>query len=212
MATTFEKRIGIVNYDCGNLRSVYNAVEYLGFEYTSISQPSDLKLVKKLILPGVGKFDHAVQSLKKTGLFDAIPLWSSNLNNKLLGICLGMQLLCNTSHESKLSLNGLGLIPVEVESLRHVVGDAAKVPHMGWSEVDIAQNDIFQSNEKHDYYFVHSYAVVEGGNFVLARTSFDKISFASMIYNCLNVYGMQFHPEKSHQNGLNLLRDFLRHA
>ena len=152
--------IGIVDYDCGNIKSLANAIKFLGYEFKLIEKKEELSQFQKIILPGVGAFDHAVESLHKKDLFVAIQEWSNNDSNKLLGICLGMQLLCKDSEESLKNNKGLNLIDANVMSLSDKLKSNDKVPHMGWNEINLIENKTFNNeNDKRDFYFVHSYAV-----------------------------------------------------
>ena len=208
------KLIGIVDYDCGNIKSLTNAIKFLGYEFKLIHQKEELDQFKKIILPGVGAFDHAVKALKKKNLFVCIKDWCKNDTNKILGICLGMQLLCKDSEESLNKEKGLSLIDANVLSLSNKLNNSDKVPHMGWNEIDLVENDVFSfENNKRDFYFVHSYAVfVNHKKFSLAKTNHGNISFDSMIFNRKNIFGAQFHPEKSYHQGLNILKDFIENA
>ena len=206
--------IGVVNYGCGNIQSVLNAIEFLGYESRLIENKEQLFSCQKVILPGVGAFDYAVDALHSKGLFTALQEWSKEQSNQLLGICLGMQLLCGGSDESLKNKKGLNLIDGQVLSLSKKIQNDEKIPHMGWNAIKLIDNKVFSKEcNKHDYYFIHSYAVfVNNERFGLAKTSHGNTLFSSMITNGENVYGVQFHPEKSHYNGLNLLRDFITNA
>ena len=206
--------IGVVNYECGNIQSVINAIEFLGYEFRLIENKEQLFSCQKVILPGVGAFDYAVDALHSKGLFTALQEWSKEQSNQLLGICLGMQLLCGGSDESLKNKKGLNLIDGQVLSLSKKIQNDEKIPHMGWNAIKLIDNKVFSKEcNKHDYYFIHSYAVfVNNERFGLAKTSHGNTLFSSMITNGENVYGVQFHPEKSHYNGLNLLRDFITNA
>jgi glutamine amidotransferase len=206
--------IGVVNYGCGNIQSVINAIEFLGYEFRLIENEEQLFSCQKVILPGVGAFDHAIDALHSRDLFIALQDWSKEKSNQLLGICLGMQLLCSDSDESLENKKGLGLVDAQVLSLSKKVRGDEKIPHMGWNEIKLINNKVFSKEcGKHDYYFIHSYAVfVNNEKHSLAKTVYGDVLFSSMITNGENVYGAQFHPEKSHENGLNLLRDFILNA
>jgi glutamine amidotransferase len=201
-------RIGIIDYDCGNLKSIQNALNFLNISSETVSKPQDLIEFSHLILPGVGAFPNAMESLMATG-FDVALKEQAALGKPILGICLGMQLLCNSSDEFK-KTSGLGLINAEVRKL--VVEKGQKIPHMGWNEIKICKNDpIFtEVPDNSDVYFVHSYAVTcDNSSNVYAKTTYGQ-EFASVIGH-KNVLGMQFHPEKSQVPGLNLLRAFIEH-
>jgi len=206
--------IGVVNYGCGNIQSVINAIEFLGYEFRIIENEEQLFSCQKVILPGVGSFDYAIDALHSKGLFTAIQEWSKVQSNQLLGICLGMQILCGASDESLENKIGLSLVDAQVLSLSKKIQDDEKIPHMGWNEIKLSDNKVFSKEcGKHDYYFIHSYAVfVNNEKHSLAKTVYGDVLFSSMITNGKNLYGAQFHPEKSHGNGLNLLKDFIVNA
>ena len=204
--------VGIVKYGCGNLRSVINAVEFLEYSYKLISTPSDLTDISIIILPGVGSFDHAVESLQRSEMFDGLKSWIKDDTHYLIGICLGMQLLCTGSEESANELKGLDLIPGVVCNLSNMVFKGAHIPHVGWNTVYISENDQISQSE-HDFYFLHSYAVVcDSSNMSIGMTEYGGVQFSSIISNKKNVIGFQFHPEKSHDNGLRLLRESLENV
>jgi len=199
--------IGIIDYDCGNIRSVINAIEYHQYNIKMVSHPSQLAEVSKIILPGVGAFDPAMQSLEKLDFVEALKNWVGIDSHKLLGICLGMQLLCNISEESLEARKGLGFIDADVRLLTSSI--ECRLPNMGWSEVEFCTNewDCFNG----DYYFVHSYGVFcKNDSSILAKSTYGDTSFASGITNGVNITGFQFHPEKSHYLGLSLIEDFLK--
>ena len=206
--------IGVVNYECGNIQSVINAIEFLGYEFRLIENKEQLFSCQKVILPGVGAFDYAVDALHSKGLFTALQEWSKEKSNQLLGICLGMQLLCANSDESLENKKGLNLIDAQVLSLSKMIQNDEKIPHMGWNEIKLITNNIFSKEfNNHDFYFIHSYAVfVNNENHSLAKTAYGDVLFSSIITNGENVHGVQFHPEKSHEYGLNLLKNFITNA
>lgn len=210
------KVVGVIDYGCGNLQSIANALAKLGVSYEVVSSPQDLSQYQKIILPGVGSFDHAISSLEESAFTDAIKTWALFPEHKILGICLGMQLLCNSSHESQENRKGLGLIDAEVKCLSECAKDKdLKVPHMGWNEISVldAENKLLSKiQDKSDFYFVHSFGVFcQNESDVVAITEHGS-KFTSIFYNGGNVYGVQFHPEKSQKAGLNLLRNFVFNA
>ena len=187
----------------GNLRSVEKALSYLGFPAIVTSQPQEIKQAGKLILPGVGAFGDAMQELGQRNLI-AVIKDSVQEGRALLGICLGLQVLFDKSEEAP-EVPGLGLIPGEVRRFKTKL----KVPHMGWNRIKMQQpcpllDSI--SNESY-FYFVHSYYVKPNDNEVIvALTDYDG-DFVSMIQRG-NLFATQFHPEKSQQWGLKILRNF----
>jgi len=201
----------IVDYGMGNLGSLKNMFKAINQQVSIESCPKQISLAKKLVLPGVGHFDKAMALINKTnGLRELIIDKASIQKVPVLGICLGMQILLDSSEEGE--MKGLGLI--EGESIRFPSEKNLKVPHMGWNSISLKKNKIFNfENNQRDFYFVHSYAVfTKNEEFSLAKTSYQDITFDSMITNGKNIYGAQFHPEKSDKQGLSLLNDFLKNA
>ncbi|MCP3941154.1 MAG: imidazole glycerol phosphate synthase subunit HisH [Desulfobacteraceae bacterium] len=200
--------IGIINYNAGNIKSVVNAVAYCTDEQILIADhPRDLEDCSKLILPGVGAFGEAMESLDKAGFSTAIPL-EVKKGKYLLGICLGMQLLATISQEFGV-FSGLDLIGGEILPFR-VDLSLYRVPHMGWNTVGITKQDPFFFNieTNMDFYFAHSYYFhCEDESNILAMTN-HGMPFVSAIRK-ENVYGVQFHPEKSQQSGLQLIKNFI---
>lgn len=199
----------ILDYDMGNVGSIQNMLKKLRVMDVAVS--NDLKLIEKadkLILPGVGSYDKGMVNIRKHNLYDAIVSHALNKKKPILGICLGMQLLGNASEEG--SEKGLGLIPFKCE--KFVLKDNLKVPHMGWSYVDIKlRNDklVKGLGDQERYYFVHSYhAKCENDANILMTCNYG-ITFTAAVKSG-NVYGMQFHPEKSHKYGMKLLENFVK--
>lgn len=209
-----EKYVGIIDYDCGNIKSLSNAINKLGYKTKFIRDENELFTSQKIILPGVGSFEYAINSLHQKNLFNVLKKWSNNVSNKLFGICLGMQLLCLGSEEAQENIKGLSLIEAKVENLSKYLKKNDKIPHMGWNSISLKKNKIFNfENNQRDFYFVHSYAVFTNNEELsLAKTNYNNVIFDSMISNGKNIYGAQFHPEKSDNQGLNLLNDFLTNA
>ncbi|MDB5339616.1 MAG: hisH [Planctomycetaceae bacterium] len=198
--------ISILDYGVGNLASVSNALRYLGVECGVISTPAQVQQAGKLILPGVGAFGAAMENLNRLGLTDAILEHSKTHERPILGICLGMQLLLDGSQEDGWH-EGLGLLKGQVLSLAEVAGDLV-VPHVGWNEVTPKPQSLLVNGPgEHSFYFVHSFycslqdPAQEAG---ISRYAVDFCSVAE--YN--NVFGCQFHPEKSQRCGLALLRNY----
>lgn len=208
------KKIGIVNYNCGNITSLTNSIKFLNYDFRLINDKNELFKYKKIILPGVGAFDTAIDSLNDKDLFISLRDWIADHTNKLLGICLGMQVLCIGSEESKKNKKGLGAINANIENLSNKLELSHKVPHVGWNSIQLKENEVFKNEfNNRDFYFLHTYAAyVNDKKCNLAETSYYNITFNSMITNSINVYGVQFHPEKSHFQGLNLIKNFIDNA
>lgn len=194
--------IAIIDYGMGNLHSVSKAVERLGCEARVTSDPGEILAADGAILPGVGAFGDAMANLRETGLADTVKAYAAS-GKPFLGICLGMQLLFTESEEHG-THRGLDLLPGRVVRFQ---GDY-KVPHMGWNELKFKQESpLFKSVEPGHVYFVHSYhALPERESDLLAVT--DYYQPVTAIVGRGSVYGMQFHPEKSGELGMALLRKF----
>jgi glutamine amidotransferase len=195
--------IAIIDYGMGNLHSVSKAVERLGYEAVLTSDPRTILEADGAILPGVGAFGDAMQNLKNTGL-DEVTKFYAESGKPLLGICLGMQLLFSEGEEHGPN-PGLSLLPGSVIRFR---GDY-KVPHMGWNKLTFLQDSpLFNGLEQGYVYFVHSFhAKPVKQEHLLATTDYHQDVTAIVGHG--NVYGMQFHPEKSGELGMGLLENFL---
>ena len=198
----------IVNYGMGNLGSLRNMFRFIGLEAEVESSPDRIAQASKLILPGVGNFDAAIKAINKVyGLSDIIKRKSLEEKVPLLGICLGMQLLFNSSEEG--TLPGLGLVSGKV--LRFPHHESLKVPHMGWNfACPTKGNNQFQQSlcSYARYYFAHSYyAEVANPEDSLMKTT-HSVEFDSAVMHG-NMLGVQFHPEKSHRFGIELLKKFV---
>lgn len=194
--------IAIIDYGMGNLHSVSKAVERLGYEAVVTADPDTIMGADGAILPGVGAFGDAMDNLRATGLDRVTKAYAAS-GKPLLGICLGMQLLFDESDEYGRH-EGLSLLPGNVERFS---GDY-KVPHMGWNKLHFEQSSpLFAGLEEGHVYFVHSYHVKPGqASDLLATTDYHQPVTAIVGRN--QVYGMQFHPEKSGEVGMRLLRNF----
>ncbi len=200
--------IGIVDYNMGNLASVKNAFDLLGEKVVVESNPDKLHTYDKLILPGVGAYGDAMEHLRAHGMAEAVREYAAS-GRYLFGICLGMQLLFDSSEEFGLN-DGLGLIPgrvVAFDSSRFHT--PLKVPHMGWNRMFTKQHPLFEElDEAHYLYFVHSYHVLCENDANSIGESVYGYHFTSAVAN-ENVMGIQPHPEKSHKNGLKILQNFI---
>ena len=205
--------IGIVDYKMGNLASVINAFAKVGGDVTLESDPSKLSQYDKLILPGVGAYGDAMKHLKANGMDEAVKAFAAS-GKPLLGICLGMQLLFESSEEFAKDENGtqgLGLIPGKVVAFDESKFDHhLKVPHMGWNELfQQKETALFEGLDQDFYlYFVHSFHAVCDDEYAIGKTRYGY-EFVSAVQN-KNIYGIQPHPEKSHENGLKIIENFAK--
>ncbi|MBQ4244334.1 MAG: imidazole glycerol phosphate synthase subunit HisH [Clostridia bacterium] len=197
--------IAIIDYGCGNLFSLSRSLEYLGIESKITSDADEIANADKIILPGVGAFGDAIDKLNACGHADLLCSLASQ-GKPILGICLGMQLLFEKSYEYG-EHNGLGLLKGGIYPLDKDIKNL-KVPHMGWNRLDIVRDDrILDDNGKNDYfYFVHSFYAKNCDDCLIATAEYGVDVPA--IVGTGNVYGTQFHPEKSGDKGLKLLKRF----
>lgn len=200
-------RITIVNYGMGNIFSVKNALNYLGVEYEFSNNPDIISNAEKIILPGVGSFKKAMQNIVSMGIDNAI-CQAANRGTPVLGICLGMQLLGKSGTEDGFTL-GLGLYDGIVE--RFPSKHSIKIPHVGFNEVQKPEKTVLYKNikDQSDFYFVHSYRMSSVNETGVAYCSYGERFIASFESN--NIFGTQFHPEKSQTNGLILLKNFIEY-
>jgi glutamine amidotransferase len=203
------KTVDIVDYGAGNIGSVINMVKKVGGTAQVVSGPEKLIQAEKLILPGVGAFDHGMRTLIEGGWIDALNDVVQNRHIPILGICLGMQLMCKASEEGELA--GLGWIDADVKRFNFESHQRPlKIPHMGWNVVNVTrQNDLVSDQgEQQRFYFVHSYYVkCNCTDDVFLISEYGNEFVAGFHHE--NIWGVQFHPEKSHKFGMALLRNFL---
>ena len=199
--------IAILDYGVGNLFSLSGSLKALGLEAEITGDPARLQAADRIILPGVGAFGDARAKLEEAGL---VPVLKKEAEKKpLLGICLGMQLLFDTSMEYGMH-KGLGLIPGQVEDLKGALTDKnLKVPHMGWNRLEIKKDDpLFRYIENGAYvYYVHSYYAAHCEESTLAVSMYGNVPVTGVVRRG-NVWGTQFHPEKSGDTGLLILKAF----
>ena len=190
-------KIVIINYGAGNIQSIKFAIQRLGYEAILSDDAEEIKTADKVIFPGVGEASSAMEKLKATGLDKLIP----TLKQPVLGICLGMQLMCNYCEEG--NTQGLRIFDADV-----IKFDASeKVPQIGWNQIENLNSDLFKGiNEKEFMYLVHSF-YVPLNNEAIATTEYG-IKYASALQKN-NFYGTQFHPEKSSKAGAEILKNFL---
>jgi glutamine amidotransferase len=191
-------KIAIINYGAGNIQSILFAIERLGYTAVLTNNPDEIQQADKVIFPGVGEASYAMQKLKESGLDSLIP----TLNQPVLGICLGMQLMCHHSEEG--NTNGLGIFDANVIRFSNNV----KVPQMGWNQIYNLKSPLFDGINDNEYmYLVHSYYVPNCKE-AIAITNYD-LEYASALQKN-NFYGTQFHPEKSGDIGEQILGNFLK--
>ena len=199
--------IAIVDYGVGNLFSLESSFAYIGKEAKLTSDPDEIRAADRIILPGVGAFEDAAKKLRASGL-DKVVVEEARAGKPLLGICLGMQMLFERSFEYG-EHEGLGLIGGSVRAMRDVVPEELKIPQIGWNALTFCgeKNELFKYLNEGDFvYFVHSYHATDCDESLIAVTE-DGAKITAAVASG-NVYGTQFHPEKSGEVGLNILRAF----
>ncbi|HIP21260.1 MAG TPA: imidazole glycerol phosphate synthase subunit HisH [Sulfurimonas sp.] len=201
--------IGIVDYKMGNLASVQNAFSKLGEETVVESNPAKLQEYDKLILPGVGAFGDAMEHLREYKMIDAIKEYAQS-KKPILGICLGMQLLFESSEEFG-KHEGLGLIKGHIKAFDEAkFSEPLKVPHMGWNRMFTKEHPLFEGlDENHYLYFVHTFHITGADEKDIIGETEYGYKFTSAVAH-ENIMGIQPHPEKSHENGLKILENFIK--
>ncbi len=200
--------IGIVNYGSGNIQAIANIYNRLNIPYKIIKDPEELKLADRLILPGVGAFDATMKELNDSGLKTALDEEVLFKKKPILGVCVGMQILSNGSEEGNLA--GLGWIKGVVKQFDiKKIREKPYLPHMGWNTVEPKLEHTLFNGLEHElgFYFVHSYYFENTQSSDILGTTNYGDTFSSAVFHD-NIFGMQFHPEKSHSNGILLLSNF----
>ncbi len=201
--------IAIINYGSGNVRAIGNIYDRLNIPYLIVSQTSEITdKITKIILPGVGSFDETMSMLLKSGFRALLDEMVLEKKMPALGICVGMQILSDGSDEGELA--GLGWIPGRVRKFdKNLLLHKPKLPHLGWNSVDIRKpSPIIQDiDTEHGFYFIHSYYFECADDKDILTTTQYGLNFSSAV-NRENIFGTQFHPEKSHSNGIQLLKNF----
>lgn len=198
--------ISVVNYGAGNVNSIVNMLKRIGVPATIINTPDDIVHAERIILPGVGAFDASMHKLQENDLLPALHHAALEKKTPILGICLGMQLLANHSEEG--NCQGLQWIPAEITHFSIPEEKKLPVPHMGWNKVECdSTHPLFTDMDEAFFYFVHSYHYASiAPEHVIATTNYGY-NFPCVVGND-NILGVQFHPEKSHKYGMQLLKNF----
>lgn len=201
--------IGILNYGVGNLKAFANIFKNLGFEHKIIEKGDDILSVDKLILPGVGSFDSVMNKLEQANVLEHLSKFALIEKRPLLGVCVGMQILANSSEEGK--KKGLGWIKGNVKRFDFSqLSEKPMIPQIGWNEIEVVnkETDLLKNlGVNPHFYFLHSYYFeCEDKQDIMASANYG-LEFCSAVKR-ENVYGTQFHPEKSHHNGVQLLKNF----
>ncbi|TKX29480.1 imidazole glycerol phosphate synthase subunit HisH [Campylobacter estrildidarum] len=198
--------IGVIDYKAGNLNSVLKALEKIGVKSFLVQKKEDFSKAQKLVLPGVGSFKDAMTHLEKMELIEPLKEEVLQVKKPILGICLGMQLFLEKGYEGGIC-NGFGFLEGEVVPFEKT---NLKIPHMGWNDLEILKKEpLYQDIPlQNDFYFVHSFYVKCNEKFISAKAQYGDKFVASIQKD--NIFGVQFHPEKSQNLGLKLLENFLR--
>jgi len=201
-------KVAIINYGIGNIRSLYNSLKKIEVEAEIIKDPELICEFDKAFLPGVGSYKEAIIMIKKLGWEKAIKKFITNKDKSLFGICVGMQILSTYGYEYGKS-KGLNIIKGDVEHMDSQ-GCNLKLPHIGWNNIKILKKNLITKNlsEDSDFYFVNSYSLKIVNIDELIATTVYGIEFPSIINND-NVFGTQFHPEKSSKAGIQILKNFI---
>ncbi len=199
--------IGIINYGLGNVLAFANIYKRLGIPCKVVSDSKELTTASRIILPGVGSFDWAIEKLNESGMRDQLEDMVLGCEVPILGVCVGMQIMAKTSDEG--SSLGLGWIDADVKHFQQPTGgEILRLPHMGWNDVRPLNSDtLFKELDDSLFYFLHSYYLQPNSNELSLALSHYEIDFTSSVIN-KNVMGVQFHPEKSHNWGIQLLKNF----
>jgi glutamine amidotransferase len=201
--------IVIIDYKVGNLGSIQNMLKKIHVDFKVSSDPEDILSADKIILPGVGAFDTGMQNLKDHNLLEVLEEKVIKRSAPILGICLGMQLFANRSEEGK--VNGLGWVDSEVVKFKFDSNNLdLKIPHMGWVYPKICKKSKLLADmpDEPKFYFVHSYFLKANNSEDILATASYGIEFAAAIEKH-NILGVQFHPEKSHNYGMRVLKNFI---
>ena len=202
------KKVTIVDFRMGNINSILKKVNLIGFETIVSNNPNEILKANKIILPGVGHFGKAMENLNKLNLIEPLNNFVIVQKKPILGICLGMQLMTQKSEEG--NADGFGWFDAEVIKFKIKKTYKYKIPHTGWNKLKIQKKSKLMSgiNENDEFYFVHSYHTISNSQDALSETEYEY-NFVSAIEKN-NIFGVQYHPEKSHDAGQKLLENFLK--
>lgn len=199
--------IAIINYGSGNVAAIANIYKLMKIPYAIVSDREGLNTADRYVLPGVGHFDHTMATVRDSGILDSLRENVLGKGKLLLGICVGMQVLAASSEEGVLP--GFGWIPGQVRRISSVAA-SVRLPHMGWNSISVASDPIglFDGvDTEHGFYFLHSYYFDAAPENILTSTVYGT-TLTCGVTNGRNVFGLQFHPEKSHRNGVAIFRNF----
>lgn len=198
------QKINIVKSGVGNIGSIIRILKDINYDYIVVQKPKDFSQTKKIILPGVGSYDSFIRSLRLNNLFDEITNLVTKDNYSILGICVGMQALFFNSEEG--DLKGFGFLNGKCRKFK---SQNKKVPHIGWNRVNITkENKLFKGIKNNFFYFAHSYAIFElKQNYTISTTNYIEDFSSSIVQR--NIYGVQFHPEKSYDQGKKIIQNFI---
>ena len=199
-------KILVIDYNTGNVDSVVKALKLYENDVVFSFEKKDLDSARKIILPGQGSYDQAIDELQKKNLYEEIIKKSTQENIPIMGICLGMQILSSYGYENNKKTKGLNIIPGHVKKMDE---NPYPLPNVGWSEVKIDKQDIIfdEIDNNQDFYFIHSFRVQSNKNINQSNCHYGEDFIAS--YEVDNILGVQFHPELSQKNGIKVLKNFL---
>lgn len=196
----------IIDYNLGNVGSIQSMLQKIGVESIITSNPTEILKAERIILPGVGSFDNGMNNLKKMQLISVLNEAVLLKKTPILGICLGMQLMAASSEEGE--EKGLSWIPVKIKNFKSIEKYSGTIPVMGWNYVQPIRNNKLLNLENNRFYFVHAFHC-ETNNFQILEATINNYSYCAAFQKD-NIYGVQFHPEKSHKFGLDLLNNFCK--
>ena len=197
--------ISIIDYGLGNIKAIESAYNSLGIDNHIVYKPDDLDRSSHIILPGVGSFDNAMNKIVAKGFKEKLDFLVLKKNINILGICIGLQIMCQSSNEG--NQKGFGWLNTETKMI-DIQKKEYKVPHMGWSKIEVIKNcPILNGVKNEEFYFLHSFNVDDKNDEYKSATSIYEFPFTAAI-SYKNIFGVQFHPEKSHGQGLLVLKNF----